>query len=299
MKDVSRATAAGRAYLDLKAKAKAESRLTDELIQLYVLEGFLARVAGSEYAQQLVLKGGVLLAAFGERRLTKDIDFASRDLNSDANHVLAVLRDIAVSQPHDDDGLVFDSASATAEVIRDDDEYSGVRVSMGVELASARTRFHIDVNVGDPVWPAPGQVEVPRLLGGHPLHLLGYPLVMVHAEKVVTAVQRGTANTRWRDFGDIWTLSGAHPVDGNTLRSSIEQVAAYRGADMSALRDVLDGYPAVAQTKWALWRRKQKLDQLPDRFADLLEDVYAFADPAIAGEVTDMTWVPSTRAWAA
>ncbi|QQR99436.1 MAG: nucleotidyl transferase AbiEii/AbiGii toxin family protein [Austwickia sp.] len=299
MKDVSRATAAGRAYLDLKAKARAESRLTDELIQLYVLEGFLARVAVSDHAQQLVLKGGVLLAAFGTRRPTKDIDFAGRDLDNDAQQVLAVLRDIAAGKPQEDDGLVFDADSATAEVIRDDDEYSGVRVSMGVELATARTRFHIDLNVGDPVWPAPGQVEVPRLLGGKPLHLLGYPLVMVHAEKVVTAVQRGTANTRWRDFGDIWTLSGGHPVDGNTLRTSITQVAAYRDADMSLLRDVLDGYPAIAQAKWAAWRHKQKLDQLPERFADLLEDVYAFADPAIADEVTDMTWVPSARAWAA
>lgn len=153
--------------------------------------------------------------------------------------------------------------------------------------------------MGDPVWPAPEQVEVPRLLGGRPLHLLGYPLVMVYAEKVVTAVQRGTANTRWRDFGDIWTLSGAHAVDGNTLRSSIERVAAYRGADMSTLRDMLDGYPEIAQTKWALWRRKQKLDQLPGLFADLLQDVYAFADPAIADEVADLTWVPLVRAWSA
>lgn len=109
MKDVSRATVAGRAYLNLRAKAKAESRLTDELIQLYVLEGFLARVAVSNYAQQLVLKGGVLLAAFGERRPTKDIDFASRDLDTDAHHVLAVLRGIA-SQPAEDDGLIFDAA---------------------------------------------------------------------------------------------------------------------------------------------------------------------------------------------
>ena len=68
---------------------------------------------------------------------------------------------------------------------------------------------------------------------------------------------------------------------------------------MAMLRDVLDGYPAIAQTRWQLWRRKQKLDQLPGRFADLLEDVYAFADPAIADDVTDMTWVPAARAWVA
>jgi hypothetical protein len=88
-------------------------------------------------------------------------------------------------------------------------------------------------------------------------------------------------------------------VDGNTLRSSIEQVAAYRGADVATLRGVLDGYPAMAQTKWQLWRRKQRLDHLPERFADLLQDLYAFADPAIADHVTNMKWVSAARAWAA
>lgn len=148
MTPVSRATAAGRAYLDLKAKARAESRLTDELIQLYVLEGFLARLATSEHAEQLVLKGGVLLAAFGTRRPTRDIDFAARDLDNDAEHVLGVVRQIAALTPEQDDGLVFDPGGAAAEVIRDEGDYSGVRVSLGVELATARARFHIDVNVG-------------------------------------------------------------------------------------------------------------------------------------------------------
>jgi hypothetical protein len=59
--------------------------------------------------------------------------------------------------------------------IRDGDEYSGVRVTLGCSLATARLRFHVDVNVGDPVWPAPGPVEVPRLLGGS-MTLPGYPL---------------------------------------------------------------------------------------------------------------------------
>ncbi|MBK7622994.1 MAG: nucleotidyl transferase AbiEii/AbiGii toxin family protein [Kineosporiaceae bacterium] len=178
-------TAAGRAYLDLKAKAQKESRLTDELIQLYVLEGFLARLAMSAHADKLVLKGGVLLAAFDTRRPTRDIDFAARDLTNDTEHILDVARAILAVTQKDDDGLVFDPRSAVAEVIRDEEEYSGVRVSMNAELATARVRFHLDVNVGDPVWPAPSRVSMPRPLGGQPLEPMGYPLHMVHAEKTV------------------------------------------------------------------------------------------------------------------
>ena len=165
----TRATAAGRAYLDLRAKARIDGRLTDELIQLYMLEGFLARLATSDHTQQLVLKGGALLAAFGTRRPTRDIDFAARSLSNDGHHILEVVRAIATRAPAEDDGLVFDPNSAIADVIRDDEEYSGVRVSINVELATARSRFHVDVNVGDPIWPAPELVEVPRLLGGPPV----------------------------------------------------------------------------------------------------------------------------------
>ena len=297
MTPVSGATAAGRAYLDLKATAKAQSRLTDEMIQLYVLEGFLARVVASEHAERLVLKGGVLLAALGTRRPTRDIDFAARNLDNDAEHVLAVVRGIAALTPESDDGLVFDPVGASVEVIRDEDAYSGVRVSMGVGLATARTRFHVDVNVGDPIWPAPQRIEVPRLLGGEPLVLLGYPLHMVYAEKTVTAMQRGTVNTRWRDFGDVWTLSGKHPVDADDLRAAIAEVASHRRVQLMPLAAILQGYPPIAQPKYAAWRRKQRLDHLPDYFGDLLAHYISFAEPVILGEVAGQTWDPAKRAW--
>ena len=72
------------------------------------------------------------------------------------------------------------------------------------------------MNIGDPVWPAPSMIAPPRLLGGQ-IAITGYPLTMVHAEKIVTAVERATANTRWRDFGDIYLLSRKHPATGNEL----------------------------------------------------------------------------------
>jgi len=153
------------------------------------------------------------------------------------------------------------------------------------------------VNLGDPIWPAPNQIEVPRLLGGEAIRLAGYPLHMVHAEKIVTAVQRGVVNTRWRDFGDVWTLSAQHAVAGRALHTAIKHVAVFRNAELHPLRDVLDGYPAIAQPRWALWRRKQRLSLLPADFADLLDDFTAFADPALTGAVGDRTWDPTARTW--
>jgi hypothetical protein len=144
--------------------ATADGRATDELLALYALEGFLDRLSSSSRADDLVLKGGVLLAAYDTRRPTRDIDLQATHLASDTDTVLAMVRDIA--SVHKDDGLVYDAGNATAEVIRDEDEYSGVRVRLVGHLSRARIPFHVDVNVGDPIVPPPAQVEVPRLSWG-------------------------------------------------------------------------------------------------------------------------------------
>ena len=87
----TRATLAGKRFLELRAKAKRERRPTDELLQLYALEGFLERLANSPHASRWVLKGGVLLAAYNVRRPTRDIDLQGRRISGAASAVLARL----------------------------------------------------------------------------------------------------------------------------------------------------------------------------------------------------------------
>jgi hypothetical protein len=190
----TRATAGGRAYLDLRKLAQERHRPTAELLQLYALEGFLVRLPSSTYARRFVLKGGVLLAAFDARRPTKDIDLSATGLRNHPETVRAAIQ--AVLELGVDDGLEFDLSSMEAQAIREGDDYSGVRVTVPCLLASANLDFHIDVNIGDPIHPAPTPVSIPRILGGDPIRVTGYPIAMVLAEKIVTAIQRGTANTR-------------------------------------------------------------------------------------------------------
>jgi hypothetical protein len=291
----SRATPAGRAYLDLRNKARHDRRPVDELMQLYVLEGFLARLAASGRADRFVLKGGVLLAAFDERRPTRDVDLAAQALDNDAEVVRAAVCEIAGSAL--DDGIVFDVQTATATMTRDEDPYTGVRVTIGAQLSTARPHFHVDVNVGDPITPAPVGVRVPRLLGGV-LAVRGYPLAMVHAEKIVTAVARGTVSTRWRDFADVYLLARRHAVDGTELVSSIREVGRHRQVQLLPLARVLDGYGEIGQQRWVAWRRRQRLeDRLPESFDEVVAAVIGFADPAIAGEVAGRSWDPASGAW--
>jgi hypothetical protein len=297
MSAVTRSTPAGAAYLDLQSQARQNGRLTDELLHLYTLEGFLARLAASPMRDHFVLKGGVLLAAFGNRRPTRDIDLSGFDLTNDAATILNLVRTVLTIPLREDDGLIYQADSASAEVIREEDNYPGVRVSATATLARARLSFHVDVSVGDPIYPEPSTVAVPRLRGGQPITLTGYPMAMVHAEKIVTAVQRGTANTRWRDFGDIWTLSRHHPTTGVELQDAITAVAAFRNATLLPLDEVLDGYDTIGQAKWAAWRQKNAYDWLPEQFGDVLGAVIAFAGPALTGYVDGQTWDPQAARW--
>lgn len=291
----TRATPAGRAYLDLRNKARSDHRPVDELLQLYVLEGFLARLAASNRADQFVLKGGVLLAAFDERRPTRDVDLQVQVLDNDAEVVRAAVCEIAGSVL--EDGVIFDVEAATAEVIRDEDPYAGVRVTMGAQLATARPHFHVDVNVGDPITPAPASVHVPRLLGGV-LAARGYPLTMVHAEKIVTAIARGTASTRWRDFADMYLLARRHAVDGAELVASIRDVGQHRQVQLLPLAQILDGYGEIGQQRWVAWRRRQRLDdRLPESFDEAVAAVIDFADPAIRGDAGRRMWDPANCTW--
>lgn len=292
---VSRDTTAGRAYLDLRAKARAEGRTFPSLLTLYALEGFLGRLARSEDRDAFVLKGGVLLAAFDARRPTKDIDFLGLALDNDAETVGDRLEAIA-ALPRDD-GLVLERDRIRAEAIRDDEEYSGVRIHLIYLLATAEIPFHVDVNVGDPVYPEPQAVDIPCLLGGS-IQLRGYPLVAVMAEKLVTAMQRGLVNTRWRDYADVLLLIREQPVDGDDLYVALTAVAAHRRYAPTPLAPLLPDYPGIAQARWARWRANQETrEALPDSFRDVLAAVAHFADPAFTGDARGLSWEPKDGRW--
>jgi hypothetical protein len=229
--------------------------------------------------------------------LLETVDLQGRRVANDNETVLRLVKEVAaIDLP---DGLAFVADAAMVETIRDgtEDEYCGARVTLQCCLATAKVVFHVDVNVGDPIWPAPRAVTLPRLLGGQ-VELAGYPLPMVLAEKIVTAVQRGTSNTRWRDFADIYLLSCRHPVTGTDLRRALIEVSRFRKADLAPLAVVLDGLDALGQSRWAVWRRKLKIeDRLPARFAEVLAADSRFADPVINNLVGDGAWDCGALLW--
>jgi hypothetical protein len=184
----------------------------------------------------------MLLAIWDARRPTRDIDLAGRRIPSEVDAVRGLVRSVAALPAPD--GLEFDTAGVTAGTIRDAAEYAGVRVTVPGRLARAVFRFHVDVNIGDPIQPPPVQVDLPRLLGGDPVRLLGYPIAMVLAEKVVTMVERAEANTRWRDFADVYLLTRDRPVHVAEFREAVVAVMAFRGVSATARTAARDDAPS-------------------------------------------------------
>ena len=261
---------AGSRYLALQRLAREQNRTTAELLQLYVLESFLRRLVRSRHDHRLVLKGGMLLAAFDLRRATRDVDVLALKTDSDPAAVQRLVVDVTSVEAND--GVEFLQGTITAAVIRDDDVYPGVRASLEARLATARLKFSVDFNVGDPVVPAPVRTPVPALLGEEPIEVLAYPKVMVVAEKLVTALHRGRASTRWRDFADLLMLVPGDLVEAETVEA-LRAVANYRGVVLQPLGKVLNGMSTQAhQAHWATWRKRQGVqDRVPEDFAVVLD----------------------------
>lgn len=291
----SRDTTAGRAYLDLQAKARREGRPTDELLVLYILERFLYRLSRSEHRNRLVLKGGMLLAAFDERRPTADVDLLARMVSNDVEMIAALVREVLAVEA--DDGVVFESDALRARAIRDTDPYTGVRITVPATIARARRPLRVDVNVGDPVTPAPVEVEYPALLA-EPFRIVGYPIETVLAEKIVTMVDRGDATTRERDFADVLMLTKRHAVDATELGAAIRATGAHRRSDLRPLRSVLIVLAAARQPDWERFvTRSGLVAELPAAYAETIAAVADFADPILSGEITSGEWDPVKRAW--
>ncbi len=187
----------------LTYKAKETNRPFQELLQYFAMERFLYRLAQSPHAGKFILKGALMFTAWGgpQSRPTKDIDLLAR-LENAVEAVAALMREVC-SRAVEPDGLVFDVESVAGEAIKEDADYSGVRVTFLVTLQNARVSMQIDIDFGDVVTPAATMITYPVLLDFATLELMGYPRETVVSEKFEAMTKLGLLNSRIKDFYDL------------------------------------------------------------------------------------------------
>ena len=264
MPNPTRETSGGRVYNDLRNLAKREGLSSADVMLGYVLERFLYRMAQApEGGRHFVLKGGLLLAQFGARRATRDIDLLGQHFTGEDGEVIARIRSIAAFQV--DDGVTFNPGGLRTAPIRTDEKYGGLRLTMPAALSRAQLKLQLDISFGDPITPEARLIDYPQRLDTEPFQIYGYPIDTVIAEKLTTAIER---------------------------------TARHRGLRLRPLSTVIGALPTGRQASYTRWLSKQEADRhaYPASFADVCATVVAFADPLITGAAITH-WSAAHRQW--
>ena len=223
-----------RTAMQLKAlvrnMSKGNSAKAQIIIRNYVMERFLERLSLSRYKNNIILKGGVLVAAMVglDNRSTMDVDTTLKNLPLNVENARKVVEDI-IAIPIDD-GMAFEIKSVSP--IMDETDYPGVRVMMDTTLDKMHTPLKIDFSTGDVITPREVEYSFRLLFEERSISILAYNLETVLAEKMETLLSRGTANTRMRDFYDIYVLTTtrAYDIDAATLKEAFANTSNIRGS---------------------------------------------------------------------
>ncbi|TLS78288.1 nucleotidyl transferase AbiEii/AbiGii toxin family protein [Mariprofundus erugo] len=199
------------------------------------LQRLLYRLSISPYRDEFVLKGAMLFSYWsGDAfRATKDVDFLKSG-EASIEYLKRVFTDLCDQAVEPDDGLIFDAASVSAEEIREEDAYGGIRVTMKATLAGARVSIQADIGIGDVITPNALEIDYPVLLELPSPKLKAYPVETVIAEKFEAMVHLGFPNSRMKDFYDVWALTRFMKPDHDVLAQAIANTFRRRGTALPA-----------------------------------------------------------------
>ncbi len=285
----------------LLEKARQTNRPFNELLQYFAIERLLYRLSRSKYEKNFVLKGAMMLNAWTGLNLprpTRDIDLLGHDTPNRLASLERIVRDIC-AHPVPADGIYFHAGSVRAERITEDADYAGARIKFSATLGSARMVMQLDIGFGDVVIPGVRRSVYPVLLDFPPPRLRGYSKESTVAEKFEAAVKLGAANSRMKDFFDLWLMPRMFDFQGQELAKAIQQTFSIRQTELEADPDSLT--PRFAndenrQRQWSAFRRKSNLEIAPEGFADVVREIASFLQPVIvaltAKRVFQGSWRP-------
>lgn len=238
--------------------AHARGQPLELLLTRYALERLLHRLSLSSHRERFVLKGALLLTTWFDEphRATRDLDLLGfGDPSDDA--LLAVFREVMTIAV--DDGVSFDTAKLKIQPIREDLEYGGSRLTTTAALSGARIPIVIDIGFGDAIEPGAEDINLPVLLDMPSPRLRAYPLETVIAEKLHAMVVLGLANSRMKDYYDVWMLTRTHAPDASRLRRAVDATFARRSTPLptSVPEGLSDAFAADGgkQAQWQAFAR--------------------------------------------
>ena len=248
-----------------------------QVLLRYIQERMLYRLSKSQYRGNFCLKGSALLFAHNKfkARPTKDIDFLGDKINRDKENIKKAFQEICSIQCPED-AITFDSGfdDIKVEDITLEKEYNGVTVSVTAHLGTVIIPFSMDIGFGDIVIPEPIEIDYPLLLDEMPkVSIYAYSLETVVAEKFETMIDRDLANSRMKDFFDVYTILKAEHLNHDILHEAIISVFNNRGTGYYENHVLFNGdfkNDPIKQTQWNSFLKKIKYkESLP--FSDVID----------------------------
>lgn len=286
----------------LKNKAKASGISYQQCLQLFFQEEFLRRLAGSRYAENFVLKGGLFIYTLTnfESRATVDVDFLMRGLNNDLARMDEIIAEILTVDTGND--FVTFKAGKT-EPIAVQRKYHGVSAQITGYIKNVRVPFNVDIGVGDVIVPQAQRRNIQTQLEGYAKpEILTYSLESTIAEKFDAILQRFELTGRMKDFYDIYYLSRTFDFDGLKLQTAIQETLQNRGTAYE--KDSFDRILALAddpdmQTKWRFFLKTLGNPEIP--FGEVVDGIGQFLAPIwdaiISANERTASWIASQAKW--
>ena len=265
----------------------------DYLMMHYFVERLLYRLSISQYADQFILKGGMLLYTMldNDARATKDVDFLAKQLKNTPEELIGIFRKICAIEA--DDAILFDLDSIIADRIKEDADYEGVRVRVIGYLDKSRHVLQFDIGFGDIVVPKPMTMEYPTLLDMERPVLKAYSRESVISEKFEAMIALGEANSRMKDFYDVYMLSRIFDFEGLLLYEAISQTLQRRGTPLIAVPTVFfDEFQQLKekQTQWKAFQKRIKVAEKIE-FSEAIALIKSFIQPVYEAVIHENEWM--------
>lgn len=279
----------------LKNFSRIEGVHLSRVLEDFAIARLFARLSESPYRDQFILKGAQLFVLWAEtlHRSTRDADFLSFGA-PDPVGLEAIFNEVCERETTPPDGL--DWLPGKAAAIREDNLYGGVRIKLVACLGNIRIPVQVDVGFGDSITPEARREEWPGVLNFPPVSLLAYCPETTIAEKLHAAVVLSTANSRMKDFFDLYWLSRHKSFHGYRLREAIEATFQRRSTEIPKATPVCFTARFYSlpdkEIQWVGFLRKSKLEPLD--LGATLRHIGEFLQPVMNDEVGNRTWHPET-----
>lgn len=245
----------------LKNCAEKKGKTMQETLTAYGLERTVYRLSVSEFVDRFTLKGGIFLYALFESefaRATRDIDLLAKNIPNNEKDMRKVFETIFSIEY--DDALRYDLDTIEAKDITEFKEYHGVNVSIMAYLDRTKVPVSIDIGFGDVVYPDRVKMEFPVLLDMKAPEIYAYSISSVISEKFEAIVSLGDANSRYKDFYDIYILADRYELDGAELKEAIRKTFEHRKTEFDDIFVFKDDFATseIHQSRWKAFLKKKK-----------------------------------------